>query len=71
MALAISSAGEQLLHISDTVLYPIQMEQPDWYPAFDSAPEQAGLQSINFSAGLLLIRPWFLPFIFPSHVLAM
>ena len=43
MALAISSGGEQLLHISDTVLNPIHMEQPDWYPAFDFAPEQAGV----------------------------
>jgi glyoxylase-like metal-dependent hydrolase (beta-lactamase superfamily II) len=43
MALAISSGGEQLLHISDTVLYPIHMEQPDWYPAFDFAPEQASV----------------------------
>lgn len=41
MALAISSANEQLLHISDAVLYPIHLEQPDWYPAFDLVPEQA------------------------------
>jgi len=41
MALAVSSGGEQLLHISDTVLYPVHMEQPDWYPAFDFEPEQA------------------------------
>jgi glyoxylase-like metal-dependent hydrolase (beta-lactamase superfamily II) len=43
MALAISSGGERLLHISDTVLYPIHMEQPDWYPAFDFEPEQASV----------------------------
>ncbi len=41
MALAISSRGEQLLHISDTVLYPVHIEQPDWYPGFDFAPEHA------------------------------
>lgn len=41
MALVISSGGEKLFHISDTVLYPVHMEQPDWYPAFDYAPEQA------------------------------
>ena len=41
VALAISSGGEQLLYISDAVLYPIHLEQPDWYPAFDLAPEQA------------------------------
>jgi glyoxylase-like metal-dependent hydrolase (beta-lactamase superfamily II) len=41
MALAISSGSEQLLYISDAALYPIHLEQPDWYPAFDLAPEQA------------------------------
>ena len=41
MALAISSGSEQLLYISDVVLHPIHLEQPDWYPAFDFVPEQA------------------------------
>jgi glyoxylase-like metal-dependent hydrolase (beta-lactamase superfamily II) len=41
MALAISSDSEELFYISDAVLYPIHLEQPDWYPAFDFVPEQA------------------------------
>ena len=41
MALAISSGSEQLLYISDAVLHPIHLEQPDWYPAFDFMCEQA------------------------------
>ena len=41
VALAISSDGEQLLYISDAALYPVHLEQPDWYPAFDFASEQA------------------------------
>ena len=41
MALLISSGGERLLCISDAVLHPIHLEQPDWYPAFDFVPEQA------------------------------
>ncbi len=41
MALAISSGNERLLFLSDTVLHPIHLEQPDWYPAFDLMPEQA------------------------------
>ena len=41
MALAISSDSKQLYYISDAVLYPIHLEQPDWYPAFDFAPEKA------------------------------
>jgi len=41
MALAISSGGEQLLCISDAVLHPIHVEQPEWYAAaVDFAPEQ-------------------------------
>ena len=41
MALAISSGSEQLLYMSDAVLDPIHLEQPEWYPAFDFLPEQA------------------------------
>ena len=40
MALAISSRGEQLLCISDVLLHPIHLEQPEWYAAVDFAPEQ-------------------------------
>jgi len=40
MAVAIASDSEQLLYISDTVLHPIHLEQPDWYAVFDFAPEQ-------------------------------
>ena len=41
MALAISSAGEQLLCVADTVLHPIHLEHPEWCAVFDFAPEQA------------------------------
>ena len=40
MALAISSGGQQLLCISDTVLHPIHLEQPEWHATVDLAPEQ-------------------------------
>lgn len=40
MVLAISSRGEQLLYISDTVLHPIHLEQPEWCAAVDFAPNQ-------------------------------
>ena len=40
IALAISSEGEQLLYLSDTVLHPIHLEQPDWYAAVDLDPGQ-------------------------------
>ena len=38
MALSISSRGEQLLCISDAVLHPIHLEQPEWHAAVDFAP---------------------------------
>ena len=40
MAVAISSGGEQLLCVSDAVLHPIHLEQPEWHAATDLAPEQ-------------------------------
>jgi len=40
MALAISSRGEQLLCVSDTVLHPIHLEQPEWHAAVDFDPRQ-------------------------------
>jgi glyoxylase-like metal-dependent hydrolase (beta-lactamase superfamily II) len=41
VALAITSHGEQLLHISDVVLYPLHLEHPEWVPVFDILPEEA------------------------------
>jgi len=40
MALAVSSKGEQLLCVSDTVLHPIHLEQPEWHAAVDFDPKQ-------------------------------
>jgi len=40
MALAISSQDEQLLCVSDVVLHPIHLEQPEWHAAVDFAPRQ-------------------------------
>lgn len=40
MALVTSSGGAQLLYISDTVLHPIQLEQPERCAAVDYDPDQ-------------------------------
>ena len=40
MALDVSSKGEQLLCVSDTVLHPIHLEQPEWFAVVDFDPEQ-------------------------------
>jgi glyoxylase-like metal-dependent hydrolase (beta-lactamase superfamily II) len=41
MALSIVSNGHHLLHISDTVLYPLHLEHPDWLPIYDIQPDKA------------------------------
>ena len=41
MAVAVFSGNDYLLCLSDTVIHPIHLEQPDWYVAVEPAPEQA------------------------------
>jgi glyoxylase-like metal-dependent hydrolase (beta-lactamase superfamily II) len=41
MVVSVSSSDEQLLYISDTVLYPLHLEYPDWTPVYDILPEKA------------------------------
>lgn len=41
MVVAVSSGDEQLLYVSDTVLYPLHLEHPDWVPIYDILPEEA------------------------------
>ena len=40
MAVAVASDSKRLLYISDVVIHPIHLDQPDWYAAVDLAPEQ-------------------------------
>jgi glyoxylase-like metal-dependent hydrolase (beta-lactamase superfamily II) len=40
MTVAVTSKGQQLLCISDTVLHPIHLERPEWHAAVDFSPEQ-------------------------------
>ena len=40
MALSISSGGERLLNLVDTVVHPIHLEQPEWLVATDLLPEK-------------------------------
>ncbi len=49
IALFISSANSHLLHISDSVLNPLHMENPDWRSVFDLDSESAA----NTRRGLL------------------
>ncbi len=40
MAVAISSEGQRLLCVGDTVLHPMHLEQPEWYAVVDVVPQQ-------------------------------
>ena len=40
MALLITSANEQLMHIADAVHHEIHFEYPDWHHEVDIRPEQ-------------------------------
>jgi len=41
IAVEVSAADEFLLYIGDTVLHPLHLEHPDWYPVYDILPEEA------------------------------
>jgi glyoxylase-like metal-dependent hydrolase (beta-lactamase superfamily II) len=41
MVVSVSSGGERLLYIGDTVLYPLHLEHPDWLSIYDIVPDQA------------------------------
>jgi glyoxylase-like metal-dependent hydrolase (beta-lactamase superfamily II) len=41
VAVAVHSAGAQLLYLSDVALHPVHLAQPGWHSAFDLVPEQA------------------------------
>jgi glyoxylase-like metal-dependent hydrolase (beta-lactamase superfamily II) len=40
MVVEVISGGDRLLHISDTVLHPIHLEEPEWYSAVALNPNQ-------------------------------
>lgn len=47
IALSISSGDEQLLHIADTVLYPLHLEHPDWTPIYHLLSDKAAASKQN------------------------
>ena len=40
-AVAVTSAGEELLHVVDVAMHPLHLVHPDWHIAFDFDPAQA------------------------------
>ncbi len=35
------SAGEKLMYVADTVIFPLHLEHPEWTPVFDMIPDKA------------------------------
>jgi len=73
MALAISSGGDELLVVSDTVLHPIHLEQPEWHAAVDFVPGQVletRRRLLNRAAtGKALVLAFHFPFPGLGHVI--
>jgi glyoxylase-like metal-dependent hydrolase (beta-lactamase superfamily II) len=41
MVVSVSSGGEHLLYVGDTVFHPLHLERPDWTPIYDILPQEA------------------------------
>jgi glyoxylase-like metal-dependent hydrolase (beta-lactamase superfamily II) len=73
MVVSISSGNEQLLYASDTVLYPLHLEHPDWIPIYDILPEKAAASKrrifdLAAETKTLVIGQHFPPFPSLGHV---
>jgi glyoxylase-like metal-dependent hydrolase (beta-lactamase superfamily II) len=67
MVVLVSSGGEQLLYIGDTVVHPLHLEHPDWYPIYDISPEEAAASKRRIfdraaAKGALVMGQHFSPF---------
>jgi glyoxylase-like metal-dependent hydrolase (beta-lactamase superfamily II) len=74
MVVSVSSGDEQLLYISDTVLYPLHLEYPDWLPVYDVLPDEAEASKhriFNMAADgkILVLGMHFPPFPSLGHVI--
>jgi glyoxylase-like metal-dependent hydrolase (beta-lactamase superfamily II) len=65
-AVVVSSSGEKLLCIADTVALSLQLQYPDWHMIFDVAPEEAVVtrrQLFEWAAEeKMLVHSYHLPF---------
>lgn len=73
IALSVTSEGEQLLHVSDVVLYPLHLEHPEWTPVFDTSPGEAAASKrrifdLAAEEGALVFAHHFPPFPNLGHV---
>jgi glyoxylase-like metal-dependent hydrolase (beta-lactamase superfamily II) len=65
MTVAVTSKGQQLLCISDTVLHPIHLERPEWHAAVDFDPGQVQATRRRILARAVAEKALVLAFHFP------
>ncbi len=73
LAVEIESEGERLLHVVDTVLYPLHLEYPDWKPVYDILPDKAAISKQTIfdraaAENLLVFAHHFPPFPNLGHI---
>jgi glyoxylase-like metal-dependent hydrolase (beta-lactamase superfamily II) len=73
MVVSVSSGGERLLYIGDTVLYPLHLEHPDWLSIYDIVPDKAEVSKwaifdLAAQEGVWVIGQHFPPFPSLGHV---
>ena len=74
MVVSVSSAGERLFYIGDTVLYPLHLEHPGWLPIYDIVPDKAEISKhvifdLAAETGAWVIGQHFPPFPSLGHVI--
>lgn len=73
LALAIGTGGDQLLQVSDAVLFPLHLSHPEWRPVFDMDPARADASRRRIfdraaESGSLVCAHHFPPFPSVAHV---
>lgn len=73
MVVTVSSAGEQLMYVGDTVLHHLHLEHTGWTPIFDIIPEQAAASKRRIFDLAAETQAWvmgqhFIPFPSLGHV---
>ena len=73
MVVSFSSGKEHLLYTGDTVLHPLHLEHPDWFPVYDILPDQAEASKqrifdLAASSGSWVMGQHFPPFPNLGHV---
>jgi len=73
LVVSVSSGGERLLYVGDTVLYPLHLEHPDWLSIYDIVPDKAEVSKqavfdLAAQEGVWVIGQHFPPFPSLGHV---